>query len=140
MPDVAYFKKNDPFVKLHLGSGEVLAFSDVGGNLGILVTNKPVYISAIRAVIRQGVGGVSEITGAEYGELQKKKMERSSTNLREQVSSQQIRDAGRLHRSAADAAKGGPSVSVRGGKRLETIKAVEYKPVLPGYRPSSAKR
>lgn len=142
MSERAYFKKNDPTVKVLLGSGVWITFTESApeSGVGVVVTDKPKYIDELRAVIKRGVGGVSEITVEEYTELQKKKSRTSSPNYREQVSVQQLRDAGRLHRSAADAIDGQGVGTIPVKHKEGTITPIEFKPVIPGFRPTSVKR
>jgi hypothetical protein len=139
MNNFCYFRKLDPSTKVLMGDGTWLQFSKVDDDTGSLIVGKPYWIAQIRAVIASGKGGVEEITAEEYAELQKKKNQASSTGLREQVSNQQIRDIGRAKRDGAARADGvdrKPAGKVPRG----TIQAVEYKPVVPGFRPGSVKR
>lgn len=141
--NIAYFSKVDPAVKLHIGDGGWLHFTDVGNNVGILVTNKPQYIAEIRGCVQRGVGGVTEISASQYQELQKKKNQPSSTILREQVSAQQIRDIARSRRGAELAGDDNGLVEASSGSRGRReggISPIEYKPVVPGFKPSSVKR
>lgn len=134
----AFFKIADN-AKLLLGDGSYLTFKETG-DVGTLIVGKPYYLEQIRSVIARGVGGVEEISEAEYQMLQKKKTLSLPRDLRERVSVQQFRDALRNRAGASRVGDGRGSGLAERFQEKGTISAIEYKPVIPGFKPNSIKR
>lgn len=146
-----YYKKADPTQKLLLGDGSWISFQDVGQNVGTIIVGKPYFVEQLTAIIHRGVGAVTEITEAEYADLQKKKTTTSWIDSRELVRLPQMQDAALSLRAAA-APAGGPKTTPENGAapaapqgqistRFEGgLQPIDHKPVAPGFKPASVKR
>lgn len=68
-----FYKKISPQIRLQLASGRNLQFENVDGTWGVHKSVNPEIQAELAACIRNEIGGVTEITEAEYTALVEKK-------------------------------------------------------------------
>lgn len=68
-----FYKKISPAVKLQLSNGLNLQFINVDGHWGVLKVGNEEIQRELAQCIKSEIGGVSEITEAEYNEMFEKK-------------------------------------------------------------------
>lgn len=148
-----YFKKFAPQVKVVLSTGEVHQFESVAWDWGVYPPEgkqmSPWLAEQLRQVMRNGVGGLTEITKAEYDELiAKKKAEpdgmsqpwREEFKMDISLEKYQAQQAEQKRQSTpatvhlVPPAAAGAEVSMQGQARM----AVPPAAPVPGYQTSGA--
>lgn len=100
-----FYKKISPSVLLYLASGRPLQFDKVDTEWGVLQVGNEAIQAELAECIKREVGGVSEISEAEYkAELQKKTILRPA--WRDELSKQAIAASARQSRAVPVDAEG----------------------------------
>lgn len=68
-----YFVREGVARPLRTSRGDIIAFTEIGDDTGILTTSNPIIVSELQTMIAQGRGGVRQISDpAEFETLKKK--------------------------------------------------------------------
>lgn len=68
---MTFFKKELFSSKLHLPSGHLVVFEEVGDDMGVIATEDAFLINELKKAQERHVGGVVEINAQQYTELKK---------------------------------------------------------------------
>lgn len=133
-----YFQKTDPEQKILLSSGKMFSFlprkdsiAEVlrGPNpsIGLVVTENEWLQGELRKCVQRNVGGIIELTAAEFEEAKKKlNAPPSKNNWREELSASQFTGASRAaNRVAVSAPQRGDDVAVKPSGRPQKL---DFKP------------